>query len=156
MREHGLYPFNYSNESTQFQTGALTSQSAHKQHARRVAVHTHAASAAHAVATAAAQHALSSTASRALLGELVVARGALGICQHHDSMPGTMEPAVLADYTVRLNAASTAVESVLQQSLLALGGRAAATASAALNHSVVVFNPLVHDRTAVLNATLPK
>ena len=103
VHEHGLYPFNYSNESTQFQTGALTSQSVHKQHSRRVAVHTHAASAAHAVATAAAQHALNSTESRALLGKLVVARGALGICQHHDSMPGTMEPAVLADYTVRLN-----------------------------------------------------
>lgn len=155
VHEHGLYPFNYSNESTQFQTGALTSQSVHKQHSRRVAVHTHAASAAHAVATAAAQHALNSTESRALLGKLVVARGALGICQHHDSMPGTMEPAVLADYTVRLNAASTAVESVLQQSLQVLGGSAAATASATLNHSVVVFNPLVHDRTSVLNTTLP-
>ena len=43
--------FNYSNESTQFQTGALTSQSAYKQHSRRVAVHTHAASAAHTIAT---------------------------------------------------------------------------------------------------------
>ena len=38
VHEKGLYPFNYTNESTQFQTGCLTSHGAHKQHSRRVAV----------------------------------------------------------------------------------------------------------------------
>jgi hypothetical protein len=156
--EKGLYPFNYTNESTQFQTGCLTSHSAHKQHSRRVAVHTHAASTAHALATA-AQGALAAPESRELLGDLAEARDALGICQHHDSMPGTMEPGVLSDYTTRLDRASAAATQVLQRSLRALAGaapRALVRASAAPgNHTVLVYNPLAHDRTSVLNTTLP-
>ena len=99
---------------------------------------------------AAAQHGLSAAESRGLLGELAEAWGAIGICQHHDAMPGVMEPDVLADYTARLDKASSAAGRVLQQSLQALGsGSAAGTAApppaTQLNHSVIVFNPQVHD-----------
>ena len=109
---------------------------------------------------AAAQHGLSAAESRGLLGELAEAWGAIGICQHHDAMPGVMEPEVLADYTARLDKASSAAGRVLQQSLQALGpGSAAGTAApppaTQPNHTVIVFNPQVHDRTSVLNTTLP-
>lgn len=122
----------------------------------------HAASAAHAIATVRGggdqKHALGTTESQRLLEELVVARGAVSICQHHDAMPGVMEPSVLVDYTGRLDGAGDAAERVLQQSLQALGGgsSAAATQVVNLNHSLIVFNPLVHDRQSVLNTTLPE
>ena len=159
VKERGLYPVNYTNESVQFQTGALTSQSAHKQHSRAVAVRTHAASVAHSLATAASHAtALTTPESRALLMELMESRDAVAICQHHDSMPGTMEPAVLNDYTARLDRASAAAELVLHRSIGALAGTQLwnlSQGSTSTNFSVIVFNSLAHERTSVVNVTLP-
>ena len=119
--EHGLYPFNYTNQSEQFQTGALTSRARHKQHSRRQAVKAHAAMSAHALATIAPHHRrLIAKSSQELLAVLVVPRDSLGVVQHHDSMPGTMEPSVLQDYEARLGQANLASNTVLRASMRAM------------------------------------
>ena len=155
VSEHGLVPFNYTNHSLQFQTGCLTSQAKHKQHARHVAVKTHAASVAHALATATAppRHALPPLESQHLLETLLQSSDANGICQHHDSMPGTMEPAVLADYSHRLDCGDAAAIEVLSKSIASLaGGKTPSLHTDAA--TTAFFNPLAHARTEVAQMNL--
>lgn len=72
------------NVSVQHQTGAPASQAAHKQNVRRSAELTRAAQVAHAVGLAAKKLPAS------LADQLQVAWDANGVCQHHDSVTGTM------------------------------------------------------------------
>ena len=75
------------NSSTQYQTGAPASRAAHKQHIRRSAELTRAAQLAHAVALAAGK------LPSSLADDLQPAWDANAVCQHHDSVPGTMNSA---------------------------------------------------------------
>ena len=72
------------NVSVQHQTGAPASQAAHKQNVRRSAELTRAAQVAHAVGLAAKK------LPSSLADEFQVAWDANGVCQHHDSVTGTM------------------------------------------------------------------
>jgi hypothetical protein len=162
VHEKGRYPFNYSNSSIQFQTGALTSRSRHKQYAREVAVSAHGAAIVHSLATVAPAHNLSINESMTLMSALLDSSGALAICQHHDSMPGTMEPSVLKDYTRMLDEGSASAGLVLVHSLGALTSSKSLGASNTeprphdnSKYSVLVFNPLTHTRTTVAKIKVP-
>jgi hypothetical protein len=134
------------NFSWQFQTGALSSRPAHKRHVRTAAAELRAAQAAYAIALG------EGTPPPATAGEdFMVSWDAIGIMQHHDSLPGTMRNAravedpfpdnvpiangiagmarttdptrlCLEDYTARLQEADAATGKILRSSLEATAG----------------------------------
>ena len=134
-----------ANFSLQHQTGALSARPTHKRHIRRAAAELRAAQAAHALALA------GGALERSQASQLMVSWDALGVAQHHDSMPGTMRAAesvedpypdnvplsngvagmnrttdptrmCLEDYTRRLTEADVATGAVLRESLEKLAG----------------------------------
>lgn len=108
----------------------------------------------------------------------MIAWDALGIAQHHDSMPGTMSAQgsyvhwhtdtpgaacndsscmVLEDYTQQLAAAQTASQDVLELSLQEV---TTATAPVHLqqtgtDNTIIVYNPLAYDRDEIVAVDLP-
>ena len=130
-----------ANFSWQYQTGAAASRPAHKQRVRSSAARLRTAQAAHAIALA------SGALSTSMADEFWVAWDALGVAQHHDSLPGTMQTAesvscpdniaiidgfdactqttdpsrqVLEDYSARLDEAGFATSAILLASLEAI------------------------------------
>lgn len=76
-----------ANFSWQYQTGAASSRPTHKQRVRGAAARLRTAQSAHARALALG------ALNRTRAAEFEVAWDALGVAQHHDSMPGTMQTA---------------------------------------------------------------
>ena len=130
-----------ANFSWQYQTGAAASRPAHKQRVRSSAARLRTAQAAHAIALA------SGALNASMADEFWVAWDALGLAQHHDSLPGTMQTAesvscpdnvaivdgidactrttdpsrlVLEDYSARLDEADAASSAILLASLEAI------------------------------------
>ena len=129
-----------ANFSWQYQTGAASARPAHKQRVRASAAKLRTATAAHTLALTSG--AVTSRATAALN----VATDALGVTQHHDSLPGTMQAAesfdcpndisvvdgfdncstttdpnrqVLEDYTKRLEEADVATDKLTADSVCA-------------------------------------
>lgn len=166
---------NTGNDTVQYQTGAPASRAAHKQHIRRVARLTRAAQPLHAFG-------LAHGALPNRVNDFMVAWDANGVCSHHDSIPGTMRsnvstvlcpqimPAtnamdacqrcsdpdcrVLEDYTARLDEAEAALAGILTNSLQHVAGTATPPAlqPSLSTASIIVYNPLPHDRRELVSA----
>ena len=122
-----------ANFSWQYQTGATSSRPAHKARVRASAAALRTAQVSHALALA------SGALHKSAVDQFDVAWDALGVAQHHDSLPGTMQTAesvecpdympiidgldhcnrttdpsrqVLEDYTLRLNEADEATKAI--------------------------------------------
>ena len=165
------------NFSIQYQTGAPSSRPNHKRSARANAALLRTAQTAHAVAVA------SGALKQSKADEFMVAWDALGVMQHHDSMPATMRayesvvcpdnmPIIdgldscnrttdptrqcLEDYTARLVEAKNASTSIVMASLEAMTGVQHLQASPALDsNAMLVFNPTGQSRTEIIRFEFP-
>ena len=161
------------NKTTQYQTGAAVSRAGHKANIRATSRLHRAAESAQAVAVAAGK-----MEGGGLDEVLMVAWDALGVAQHHDSMPGTMSargsfvhwhtdtpgPAcadsscmVLEDYTQQLADAQAASQQVLQLSLAAISGASSPVhlQQGGSASTVIVYNPLAYARDEIVAVQLP-
>eukprot|EP00048_Salpingoeca_helianthica_P016244 m.231252 g.231252 ORF g.231252 m.231252 type:complete len:935 (-) comp18297_c0_seq1:121-2925(-) len=171
-----VIPQNLSgNVTIQYQTGAPTSRSAHKQHIRQVSRLHRDAETAHALVLAQGRE------SKAADEQLMVAWDALGVTQHHDSVPGTMSakgtytrwggadhnpgPAcndtncmVLEDYGRRLDDGADASSEVLSDSLRAMAAAPSDVSLVQDGHrtTIVVYNSLSHLRNHIVTVQLPR
>ena len=162
------------NFSVQYQTGAASSRPAHKRASRKNAAQLRAAQNAHATALA------TGAIQESLANEFEVAWDALGVMQHHDSMPGTMRayesvtcpdnvPIIngldecnrttdktrqcLEDYTARLAEADNATSNILRSSLEALvrlPTNSLEIEPSSENNALLVFNPTMITRSELL------
>ena len=138
-----------ANFSWQYQTGAASARPSHKQRVRASAARLRTAAAVHTLALAAGKGGEGTPSAAAAFSALAVAQDALGVTQHHDSLPGTMQAAesllcpsvmavvdgfdqcttttdpnrqVLEDYTRRLQEADNATAMLTTASVAALQG----------------------------------
>eukprot|EP01116_Phalansterium_solitarium_P019430 TRINITY_DN5407_c0_g1_i1.p1 TRINITY_DN5407_c0_g1~~TRINITY_DN5407_c0_g1_i1.p1 ORF type:complete len:801 (-),score=286.01 TRINITY_DN5407_c0_g1_i1:107-2509(-) len=165
------------NLTTQYQTGALTSRPYFKGLIRHSNAHLRPAEILYSLAQASVNASVWQAANGPqLYGNLVLARQARGLVQHHDSLAGTMASEqnnpnntaawCLEDYINHLNAAIVASDSVVTATLGMLAADAAVPTLSAdpatvqqlspqQDIAVLVHNPLGWNRHEVVNVQLP-